>query len=96
MAPYLTGLSIDVKPGDGGRLVYDKARRTIVAQHEAEAKAQEIYICATEENRALKAEVERLKTLIAGVRIRVIHPDEDGYCGDGVNPGLELQWPDQP
>lgn len=27
--------NIDVKPGDGGRLVYDKERRTIVAEHKA-------------------------------------------------------------
>ena len=27
--------NIDVKPGDGGRLVYDKARRTIVAERKA-------------------------------------------------------------
>jgi hypothetical protein len=27
--------NIDVKPGDGGRLVYDKARRTIVAERKS-------------------------------------------------------------
>lgn len=32
--------NIDIKPGDGGRLVYDKTRRTIVAVPSAEQLTQ--------------------------------------------------------
>jgi hypothetical protein len=84
-----------VVPDEVQERAEDCERLQELADAEAAAKAQDIYICATEEASGLREEVAKLKAQIAGAMVRAVKPDDPDYVGDGTSAGFEIEWPDE-